>query len=180
MEATRGAAYPPPMHTVPAIRRATPADAPALTILLHDLGYPVEPDGVDATLRQVLDDPGAFVVVAADDEHGVVGFLSLSCRPVLRLEGVAGTIEELAVRSDVRAHGVGDRLVQYAKGLASERGWVRLETAIARMREVNRGDFFDSRGFSRGDCVTYRWSRLESRHPTLPALDRSRRRHELV
>lgn len=168
------------MSTVPVIRSATVSDAPAVTTILRDLGYPVERDRVAAALRQLLDDPGTFVVVADDDEHGVVGLLSLSCRPVLRLQGVAGTIEELAVCSDVRAHGVGDRLVQYAKGLASERRWVRLETAIARRREVNRGDFFDSRGFSRGDCVTYRWSRLEARHPALPALDQPPRRHEFV
>ena len=167
------------MLTLPVIRPAAVADAPAVTVLLHNLGYPVEPDRVAAGLRQLLDDPGAFVVVAADDERGVVGLLSLSCRPVLRLQGVAATIEELAVRSDARARGVGDRLLRYAKGLASERGWVRLEMTVTRRREVTRRDFFDSRGFSRGDCVTYRWGRLEARHPVLPALDRPRH-HELV
>lgn len=167
------------MLTMPVIRSAAAADAPAVTALLRDLGYPGEPDRVAATLRQLLDDPGAFVVVAVDDDRGVVGLLSLSCRPVLRLEGVAATIDELAVRSDARARGVGDRLLQYAKGLASERGWVRLEMTVTRRREVTRGDFFDSRGFSRGDCVTYRWGRLEARHPVLPTLDRPRR-HEFV
>src|SRR5881628_810858 len=105
------------MPTTPVIRSAAAADAPAVTALLHDLGYPVEPDRVAATVRQLLDDPGV-VVVAVDDEHGVVGLLSLSCRPVLRLQGMAGTIEELAVRPAARGRGVGDRLLQYAKGLA--------------------------------------------------------------
>jgi N-acetylglutamate synthase-like GNAT family acetyltransferase len=167
------------MPTTPVIRSAAAADAPAVTALLHDLGYPVEPERVAATVRQLLDDPGAFVVVAVDDEHGVVGLLSLSCRPVLRLQGMAGTIEELAVRPAARGRGVGNRLLQYAKGLASARGWVRLEMAVARRREVTRGTFFDSRGFSRGDCVTYRWGRLESRHPVLPTLGQPRR-HEFV
>jgi N-acetylglutamate synthase-like GNAT family acetyltransferase len=167
------------MMTFPVIRSATDADATAVAALLRDLGYPVEQIRVGATLRQLLADPGAFVIVAADDAQGIVGLLSLSCRPVLRLQGVAATIEELAVRSDSRARGVGDRLLQYAKGLASERGWIRLEMTLSRRREVNRGDFFDSRGFNRGDCVTYRWGRLEARHPVLPALDRPAR-HELV
>jgi N-acetylglutamate synthase-like GNAT family acetyltransferase len=167
------------MVTRPMIRSAVAADTPAVTALLRDLGYPVERDRVDAALRRLLDDPGAFVVVAADDEQGVVGLLSLSCRPVLRLQGVVATIEELAVRSDARTRGVGDRLLQYAKGLASERGWVRLEMTVTRRREVTRSNFFDSRGFSRGDCVTYRWGRLEPRNPVLPALQRPQRR-ELV
>ena len=118
----------------PVIRSAVVADAPAVTSLLHDLGYPVEHDRVGAALRRLLEDPGAFVVVAVDDEREVVGLLSLSCRPVLRLQGVVATIEELAVRSDARARGVGDRLLQYAKGLASERGWVRLEMTVTRRR----------------------------------------------
>lgn len=149
----------------PVIRSAVAADAPAVTGLLHDLGYPVEHDRVGAALRRLLEDPGAFVVVAVDDAREVVGLLSLSCRPVLRLQGVVATIEELAVRSDARARGVGDCLLQYAKGLASERGWVRLEMTVTRRREVTRRNFFDSRGFSRGDCVTYRWGLLEPRNP---------------
>jgi N-acetylglutamate synthase-like GNAT family acetyltransferase len=164
------------------IRGATPLDVPAVTALLRELGYSAEGDRVAATLRQILDDPGALVFVAADDVQGVVGLLSLSYRPVLRRQGVAGTIEELVVRADARGQGVGDRLLQYAKGLASERGWVRLETAVARLREVNRGDFFDSRGFGRSDSLTYCWTRLEGSHPVLPvlpALDLPRR-HEFV
>jgi N-acetylglutamate synthase-like GNAT family acetyltransferase len=165
--------------TAPLIRSAVPSDTPAVTALLRDLGYPVEPGGVGAALGRLLGDPGAFVIVAVDEERGVVGLLSLSCRAVLRLQGVTATIEELAVKSDTRSRGVGDRLLQYAKGLASERGWVRLEMTVARRREVTRGDFFDSRGFSRGDCVTYRWGRLEAQNPAVPTLDRPRR-HELV
>src|SRR5512145_611981 len=167
------------MVTRPVIRSAVAADAPAVTELLRDLGYRVESDRIGAALRRLLDDPGAFVLVAVDDERGVVGLLPLSCRPVLRLQGVVATIEELAVRSDARAGGVGDRLVRYAKGLASERGWVRLEMTVTRRREVTRRNFFDSRGFSRGDCVTYRWGRLEPSNPALPTLQRPER-HELV
>jgi N-acetylglutamate synthase-like GNAT family acetyltransferase len=161
------------------IRSAIAADAPAIAALLRDLGYPVERDRVRETLCRLLDDPGAFVIVAAHEEQGVIGLLSLSCRPVLRLQGVAATIEELAVASDTRVRGLGDRLLQYAKGLASERGWVRLEMTVSRRREVTRWHFFDSRGFSRGDCVTYRWGRLEARHPVLPALERPQR-HEFA
>jgi len=164
----------------PVIRPARPTDAHGITTLLRELGYPVELDGVVATLRQMRDDAGIFVAVATDDAHGVVGLVSLVCRPLLRLQGVAGTIEELAVRRDARARGIGDRLLRYAKGLASERGWVRLETTVARRREVTRTGFFESRGFGTADRFTYRWSRLESSHPALPALERPARRHELV
>jgi len=165
--------------TTPVIRSAGPTDAPEIVTLLRELGYPVELDGVAATLRQVRDDGGTFVAVAADEAHGVLGLVSLSCRPLLRLQGVAGTIEELAVRRDARARGIGERLLRYAKGLASERGWVRLETTVARRRDVTRSGFFESRGFGAADRLTYRWSRLESSHPALPTLEPARPR-ELV
>jgi N-acetylglutamate synthase-like GNAT family acetyltransferase len=166
--------------TTPAIRSARPSDAPGITTLLRELGYPVELDGVAATLRRIHQDGENVVAVAVDDAHGVLGLVSMSCRPLLRLQGVAGTIEELAVRRDARSRGIGDRLLRYAKGLASERGWVRLETTVARRREVTRSGFFESRGFGAADRLTYRWSRLESSHPELPTLERPTRRHELV
>jgi hypothetical protein len=34
-------------------------------------------------------------------------------------------------------------------------------------------------GFSRGDCVTYRWGRLDAKHPVLPTLEQPQR-HEFV
>jgi hypothetical protein len=43
-----------------------------MTALLRDLGYPVEPGRVGAALRRLLEDPGAFVVVAADEARGAV------------------------------------------------------------------------------------------------------------
>ena len=162
------------------IRQTSLADAPAVTALLRELGYPAEPDRVASTLRRLLDDTSAFVFVGVEETYSVVGLLSLSCRPVLRLQGVAGTIEVLAVLAEARSRGVGGRLLQYAKGLASERGWVRLEMGVTQLREVNRSDFFDSRGFSRADSLTYRWSRLEGCHPVLPAIARARHRHEFV
>jgi GNAT superfamily N-acetyltransferase len=168
------------MSRPPAIRRAVPADVEAVTALLRELGYPVEAPGVEPTLRALVDDPRAFVLVAVDDALGVVGLVSLSARPVLRLGGAVGTIEELVVRRGARGRGVGTQLLQYAKGLAAERGWVRLEVSVTRLREVNRGEFFAGRGLSPVDSVTYRWGRLEGRHPLLPVIGGVPRRHELL
>jgi GNAT superfamily N-acetyltransferase len=99
---------------------------------------------------------------------------------VLRLQGTIGTIEELVVREGRRGQGVGDRLVQYAKGLAAERGWVRLGAAVARARDAHRRGFFVAHGFGPVDSVAYRWSLLEGSHPVLPVLRSTRRRRELV
>ena len=44
----------------------------------------MELDGVAATLRQIRDDGGSVVAVATDAALGVVGIVSLSCRPLLQ------------------------------------------------------------------------------------------------
>ena len=102
------------------IRAATVLDAPALTLLVRDLGYPAEPDLVAAALGPLLEEPGCAVLVAVDETRGILGLVALSSHPVLRLQGVAGRIEELVVRPDARAGGLGTKLLQYAKGLAVE------------------------------------------------------------
>jgi len=89
--------------------------------------------------------------------------IALSSRPVLRLQGWLGTIEELVVKRRMRDRGIGDRMVQHAKGLATERGWMRLETSVARTRESSRRGFLLSRGFAADECVTYHWGMLEGR-----------------
>jgi hypothetical protein len=76
--------------------------------------------------------------------------------------------------------GYRDRLVQYAKGLATERGWARLETVVARKRESNRRGFLLSRGFIAGDCVTYRWGMHEGRHHAPPIFSLESRSSEVV
>jgi GNAT superfamily N-acetyltransferase len=90
-----------------------------------------------------------------------------------------GSVEELVVRQGLRDRGVGDRLIQYAKGLAAERGWARLEIAVARKRESNRRGFLFSRGFVAAESVTYRWGMLEKRHQAPPVLQ-AEGRPELV
>ncbi|HEV8529988.1 MAG TPA: hypothetical protein VGT00_01065 [Methylomirabilota bacterium] len=67
-----------------------------------------------------------------------------------------------------------------AKGLATERGWARLETVVARKRESNRRGFLLSRGFVAGDCVTYRWGMHEGRHQAPPVFSLAPHSSEMV
>jgi N-acetylglutamate synthase-like GNAT family acetyltransferase len=152
------------------IRPAMRTDVSAISDLILQLGYPVNGVALAAMLGALLDDPRHAVVVAEEADHGMVAMLALSVRSVLRLQGWVGSIEELVVRQGLRDRGVGDRLIQYAKGLAAERGWARLEIAVARKRESNRRSFLFSRGFVTAESVTYRWGMLEKRHQAPPVL----------
>jgi N-acetylglutamate synthase-like GNAT family acetyltransferase len=152
------------------IRPAVGGDVSAISDLISQLGYPVNNEALVAMIGPLLGDRRHAVVVAGEADHGIVAMLALSVRPVLRLQGWVGSVEELVVRQGLRDRGVGDRLIQYAKGLAAERGWVRLEITVARRRESNRRSFLFSRGFVAAESVTYRWGMLEKRHQAPPVL----------
>ena len=162
------------------IRAATPSDLPAIGAFVSNLGYSMKREVLLAMLGPMLEDPRHVVLLGEDGSRGVVALLTLSSRPVLRLQGWIGTIEEFVVRPGLRDRGIGDRMLQYAKGLAAERGWVRLETVVARRRESHRRGFLLERGFVQADSVTYRWGRLEGRHQAPPALLSERRSAEMV
>jgi N-acetylglutamate synthase-like GNAT family acetyltransferase len=162
------------------IRAATPADLQTIGAFVTNLGYTARRDVLHAMLGPMLEDPRHIVLLGQDAGHGVVALLSLSSRPVLRLQGWVGTIEEFVVRPGVRDRGIGDRMLQYAKGLAAERGWVRLEAVVARRRESHRRGFLLERGFVQADNVTYRLGRLEGRHQVPPSLYPERRSAEMV
>lgn len=161
------------------IRPAVLADLPVISDLLSQLGYPVRRDALSSMLRDMLGDQRHIVLVAEEPDHGVMAMIDLSARPALRLQGWIGVIEELVVKRGLRDRGIGDRLIQYAKGLAAERGWARLETVVARKRESNRRSFLFSRGFVAAECVTYRWGRLEGQQAP-PSLYPEHRAPEMV
>jgi GNAT superfamily N-acetyltransferase len=162
------------------VRAAILDDAAAITLLIQQLGYPVERDRIGAILRPLLDDPAHIVLFAEEAPRGVLGLLTLSSRPALRLQGWVGAVDELVVRAGGRGRGVGERLLRHAKGLAAERGWVRLEAQVTRLREANRRGFFLSRGFLAAETVTYRWGLLEGKYPRLPMLCDVPRDRELM
>jgi (aminoalkyl)phosphonate N-acetyltransferase len=168
------------MPTTLVIRPATANDLQAIGDLITELGYTARRETLLAMLGPMLEDRRYIVLKGEDGHHGMVVFMSLSSRPVLRLQGWVGTIEELVVRPELRERGIGDRMLQYAKGLAAERGWVRLESVVTRRRDVHRSGFLLSRGFAQADSVTYRWGLLEGRHQAPPTLHFEMRRRELV
>ena len=158
------------MPTTLVIRPAAATDLTAIGDFITDLGYTARRDVLLAMLSPMLEDRRYILLKGEAEDLGIVVLMSLSSRPVLRLQGWVGTIEELVVRPDMRGQGFGERMLQYAKGLAAERGWVRLEAIVTRGRESHRRGFLLGRGFVHADSVAYRWGVLEGRYPTPPML----------
>lgn len=89
------------------------------------------------------------ILLAAEHENQVVGFLSLFIRPFLHHADLVGTIEELDVRSALRGQKIGTRLIERAIEIARERGCDTLELTSNLWRE-DAHRFYERNGFTKG------------------------------
>jgi GNAT superfamily N-acetyltransferase len=144
------------------LRVARPSDAAAVRDLIEELGY----GGIDdadfaAAYRAVLADDTQRVWLAlprAGEEEGrVVGMMSVSCRPQLRLAGPVMTIEEMVVTAAARGTGAGAALLALAKDEVRRLGAGRLELHTARGRPSYERGFYVKNGFREVDSAVMRW-----------------------
>ena len=113
------------MSTPLRVRRATVADAPALTRLITELGHRSRPADLVARMRAL---PEGHAVLVAERGAGVVGFVHVAVDPSLIALSRAQVVA-VAVAGDHRGAGIGGRLVDEAAAWAREHGchhlWVR-------------------------------------------------------
>jgi N-acetylglutamate synthase-like GNAT family acetyltransferase len=127
------------------IRPATLEDTPAITALLHQLGYSETLEIVHDRLAALCAHADSAVLVAEDDRRRITG-----CAHVLidqRLaEGRRGEISSIVVDDHLRSRGTGARLVQAAAAWLHARGIARLRIRCnARREQAHR--FYEKLGF---------------------------------
>lgn len=129
------------------IRPAEPVDAPAVTALLHELGYPSNTDEeVTARLADWSGRDDLLVLVAADGPR-VLGLAALAVVPYLVLPGNWGRVAALVVASGARGLGVGRALLAATEQAALARGCVRMEITSSRRRAAAHA-FYRSLGYA--------------------------------
>jgi len=109
------------MNATSAIRSATVADAAEIARLSAQLGYPADEQVFAARLRRLLDSPVHAVLVAADADGPLAGFIALEQRITLEL-GERVEIVGLVVDGEVRRSGVGRSLVAAAERWTRDHG----------------------------------------------------------
>jgi PhnO protein len=138
------------MHT---IRAAHEQDAKSIALLLCELGYSeVDESKVMRTFAEVLASKfmGIRVAVFAGE---VVGFVSYSWKPQLRLCGLSMELDELVVTAKVRGEGIGQMLLHEVIEVARFQGVHRLILSTNRKRESYARKFYEKNGFVEKDSA---------------------------
>ncbi|WP_020498991.1 GNAT family N-acetyltransferase [Sciscionella marina] len=111
------------------IRAVRTDDAPRLTELLTQLGYPNEPGAVTNRLAELLEsDTQRLFTAGPDDDSRIDGYLSIE-RRLLLAEDEYAEITGLVVDSTARRSGIGRILVDAAEQWAVRQG---LHTVMVR------------------------------------------------
>jgi GNAT superfamily N-acetyltransferase len=142
-------------HSACRIERATIDDADAVRTLLAQLGYLVDVERLVRTLRLVLDDPSAAVLIARDRD-GAVALVSMDLHPRIALGGLVATLDEVVVAERARGRGIGRAIVAEAVRRARDAGAVRIELHTRRTRDAYRRGFYVKNGFVEVDSAVMR------------------------
>jgi ribosomal protein S18 acetylase RimI-like enzyme len=137
------------------VRRARPGDASHVFALVDQLGYTPDHRGFDEVFAQVVRHPEAAVFVAVEGLR-VIGYLSLSQRPQIRLGGRSAHIDELVVDEKRRGEGVGTALLEAAMSHARGLGCKRVDLSTARSRQSYQRGFYLAHGFKEIDSALLR------------------------
>ncbi len=134
------------------VRPARRGDASPIVTLLLEIGVTADPN----TVTWIISHPEMELLVASDALDKVVGFITLSHRPVLKTGGRAATIDELNVAKAWRRKGIGRellrRVVERAKVLSVKR--LELQTYGPVNDELTA--FFKACGFDQAEVGTFR------------------------
>jgi GNAT superfamily N-acetyltransferase len=103
------------------IRDARPDDAPALSGLLEQLGYPTSAAAVERRLER-LETSDADRVFVAEEDGAVVGFAAVHVNLAVEYDEPAAKLSAIAVDERHRRRGIGERLVAAAEEEARARG----------------------------------------------------------
>jgi GNAT superfamily N-acetyltransferase len=131
------------------VRRATPADAPVVAVLLHDFNVefdtPTPPAEVLAERLGRLLAGDDVVALLAPEPPAAVALLTF--RPNVWYAGPVGLLDELYVAPGLRGGGIGSALLRRACAIARERGAELLEINVDE-GDVDARRFYERHGFT--------------------------------
>lgn len=134
------------------VRPARRGDAQGIVAILNEAGATADTQ----TFTWIISHPEMEVLVAADALDKVIGVVSLSHRPLLKVGGRAATIDELGVSRAWHRRGVGRELVKRAVERARVLGVKRLEVQTFQGVTPELETFFKATGFEPAQVGVFR------------------------
>jgi len=130
------------------IREASPNDAPAVAVLLAQLGYPAGESNLDF-VREKIDTyaQSTYRLLISESDGEVVGFISLHWFHVFHSPGMMGRITAFCVHEKVRGQGVGIQLLAEAEKFLAGQGCMSVEVT-SNFRRLRTHDFYLKRGYA--------------------------------
>jgi GNAT superfamily N-acetyltransferase len=123
-----------------------PADAPAISELLGQLGYPAPVHEIPQRLRALSDFPSAAAFVATDRYGEVVGVVTAHLIPSIHDNEPVAWLTTLVVLEDARGAGIGSALVKYIEKWAIDHGARRLSVTSGIHRKATHA-FYEKRSY---------------------------------
>jgi GNAT superfamily N-acetyltransferase len=138
------------------VRRAEGGDVPAVAgaveQLLIELGGPRPSSAeLETATRELIEDPGAGVVLISETGDVLVGLLAASWQQAIHVPGRYATIQDLWVLPAWRSRAIGHDLIQALCDVAGEQGVSRLEVGLPKETFERIGStesFYRANGFS--------------------------------
>ena len=138
-------------------RDATIEDAAGIYALARELAETVgdstpTEEAVRSRLEELLDEPGARVLVA-ENEVGLVGGVSFWIKPDLAHGDTVVEVPMLVVAEDHRMNGIGKLLMEEVRNVASDNDASQIEL-VATSANVAAREFYHCLGFVEADVVS--------------------------
>lgn len=134
------------------VRAARRGDAAPLVSLLAEEGIVADAH----TVTWIISHPEMELVVAADALDKAIGFITLSHRPILKLGGRSGVIDELLVTKSWRRRGVARELLKKVVERAKVLSVKRLEIQSHQAPDEGLVAFFTACGFEQSNAGVFR------------------------
>jgi predicted N-acetyltransferase YhbS len=128
------------------IRPATSDDAPALSRLLTQLGYPTDAADIPERIEKLNARPGTTVLVAEDRPGEVLGVVTVHLFQSMHVSEPTAWLTTLVVEEKARGRGIGSALVERAEDWAIQHGAKRISLTSALYR-THAHDFYKTRNY---------------------------------
>ncbi|MDC7124575.1 MAG: GNAT family N-acetyltransferase [Spirochaetales bacterium] len=143
-------------------RKAVNDDIPEMVELLNILfsqeeEFIPQPEKQEHGLALILsEDFNGDIFIAVDQASGKpIGMVSLLYSVSTALGGIVATLEDMVLRSEYRANGIGSRLIEYASEIALKKDVLRI-TLLTDKNNFSAHAFYNKNGFSMSEMVVFR------------------------